>query len=161
MKNKKKGFTLVELLAVIVILAIILAIAVPNVLGIINKSRNDSFISTAKMIVSAAKLKASTDSTYIPANTMGAIGIPLTDLEVENIERDVDGGSYGNNSYVYVVKDENDQIRYYVTLQGSKRAINLVESSALDTAVPGDATTADPIVETGTVTLGEKEYTIE
>ncbi|MDD4036332.1 MAG: type II secretion system protein [Bacilli bacterium] len=161
MKGKKKGFTLVELLAVIVILAVILVIAVPNVLSIINKSRNDSFLSTAKMVVSAARLKASTDSTYVPANNLGAIGILMTDLDVENIQRDVDGGTYGANSYVYVVKDDTGQIHYYITLQGSKRAINLIESNALDTAVTGAATTADPIVATGTVTLGGQAYTIE
>ena len=39
MKNRKKslGFTLVELLAVIVILAIVTLIAVPNVNGVISK----------------------------------------------------------------------------------------------------------------------------
>ncbi len=50
MKNKK-GFTLVELLAVIVILAIILAIAVPGITGIINSAKKGSFESDAKMIV--------------------------------------------------------------------------------------------------------------
>jgi type IV pilus assembly protein PilA len=33
--NEKKGFTLVELLAVIVVLAVVLAIAVPSITGII------------------------------------------------------------------------------------------------------------------------------
>ena len=41
--NKNKAFTLIELLAVIVILGIILAIAVPSVVGIIEKSRNDAW----------------------------------------------------------------------------------------------------------------------
>ena len=41
-KRKKKGFTLVELLAVIVILAIISLIAVPIVLDIINNSKENS-----------------------------------------------------------------------------------------------------------------------
>lgn len=40
-KSEEKGFTLVELLAVIVILGIIAAIAVPAVFGIIEKSRED------------------------------------------------------------------------------------------------------------------------
>ena len=40
MKNilKKQGFTLVELLAVIVILAIILLIAVPSIMGVVNNA---------------------------------------------------------------------------------------------------------------------------
>lgn len=121
----RKGFTLVELLAVIVILAIILAIAVPNVVGIINKSRDDSFISTARMMVSAARLKSSTDLKYAPENPGVGKLIPMTVLDLENIERDVDGGSYViANSYV-VVTNEAGILNYYVTLIGSKRSITL------------------------------------
>lgn len=50
MKNRK-GFTLIELLAVIVILAIILLIAVPQVQQIINKSKQDAFASSYRMVL--------------------------------------------------------------------------------------------------------------
>jgi type IV pilus assembly protein PilA len=50
-RNNKKGFTLVELLAVIVILAIILAIAVPSISGMINSAKRSSFEDDAKMIL--------------------------------------------------------------------------------------------------------------
>ena len=53
--NKRKGFTLVELLAVIVILAIILVIAVPKVLDVIKDSKKATLESTAKMIASSAE----------------------------------------------------------------------------------------------------------
>ena len=62
LKNKRKsfkltivGFTLVELLAVIVILAIILIIAVPGVLGIINKAKRDAWASSANVLLSTMK----------------------------------------------------------------------------------------------------------
>ena len=42
MMKKEEGFTLVELLAVIVILGIILAIAIPSVSGVINRAQNDA-----------------------------------------------------------------------------------------------------------------------
>ena len=54
-RNNKNGFTLVELLAVIVILAIILVIAVPKVIGVINDSKKATLESTAKMIASSAE----------------------------------------------------------------------------------------------------------
>ncbi len=49
----KKGFTLIELIAVIVILAIILLIAVPKVLTIIETSRKNSLLSGTKIIAKA------------------------------------------------------------------------------------------------------------
>ena len=53
--NKKNGFTLVELLAVIVILAIILVIAVPKVMSVIEDSKKATLEATAKMIAGSAE----------------------------------------------------------------------------------------------------------
>ena len=52
---KNKGFTLVELLAVIVILAIISLIATPMVLGVIEKSKKSAAIESANGILDAAE----------------------------------------------------------------------------------------------------------
>ena len=41
--KKKNGFTLIELLATIVILVAILAIAMPNILQVINKRKEKSY----------------------------------------------------------------------------------------------------------------------
>ena len=76
MENKKQnmkkslklttlGFTLVELLAVIVILAIILVIAVPKVMSVIEDAQKATLESTAKMIASAAE-KAKVQNTWWP-----------------------------------------------------------------------------------------------
>ena len=53
--QKKKGFTLVELLAVIVILAVILVIAVPQIMSVIESARKGSIESTAKLIAESAE----------------------------------------------------------------------------------------------------------
>ena len=53
---KKNGFTLVELLAVIVIMALLLTIAVPSVIGISKKIKTNMFCSKVEDIESAAKL---------------------------------------------------------------------------------------------------------
>ena len=56
-KKKIKGFTLVELLAVIVILAIILIIAMPKISDVIKNSKEASLETTAKLIASQAEKK--------------------------------------------------------------------------------------------------------
>jgi len=52
---KKNGFTLVELLAVIVILAIILVIAVPKIANTITNARKGALESSAKLIAAGAE----------------------------------------------------------------------------------------------------------
>lgn len=51
--NKKKGFTLIELIIVIAIIAILAAIAIPNFLSIQRKARVKSDIASAKTIYDA------------------------------------------------------------------------------------------------------------
>ena len=52
----KKGFTLIELLAIIVILAIIMAIAIPQVLNVVNGSKDSAWKDNLKMISKAIEL---------------------------------------------------------------------------------------------------------
>ena len=66
MKNKEKGFTLVELLAVIVILAVIALIAIPVILNLIESSRRgaaiatvNNYVKTVEKTIAAEKLLAS------------------------------------------------------------------------------------------------------
>ncbi len=50
----RKGFTLVEVLAVVVILGIIGVITVPFIMNIINKSKRDTFVDSSRFLVKAA-----------------------------------------------------------------------------------------------------------
>lgn len=55
MKNNKKGFTLVELLAVIVILAVVILIAVTAVIPRMNQAKRKAFEDEALMLIKGAE----------------------------------------------------------------------------------------------------------
>ena len=57
MRKKKNAFTLIELLAVIVILAVILVISIPRILDVIETSKKDSFKNAAQLIADSAEKK--------------------------------------------------------------------------------------------------------
>ena len=55
--KKRNAFTLIELLAVIVILAVILVISIPRILDVIETSKLDSFKTSAQIIADSAEKK--------------------------------------------------------------------------------------------------------
>ena len=54
-KNRKKGFTLVELIVVLVILAILAALLIPALTGYIDKARDKQIIAETRQVVMAAQ----------------------------------------------------------------------------------------------------------
>ena len=93
MKNKK-GFTLVELLAVIVILAVILVIAVPQILKTIEASRLGAIESSAKLIASNA------DEYYLAQQTLDPnyTGSGVTCEDVSKLSNDYESCSITYNN---------------------------------------------------------------
>jgi len=59
MKNDNKGFTLVELIVVLVILAILAAILVPSLLGYIDEAKQKQLVLHGKSVYTAAQATAS------------------------------------------------------------------------------------------------------
>lgn len=106
MKKNKKGFTLVELLAVIVILGVLLMIAVPAIQNVIANSQRKSFESAAKLAIenvetlaSAEKVSGNISPCYvlIAQTTVGSNTVPGIELE---------RGSFGTNAKGYIYVDE-------------------------------------------------------
>ena len=82
-KHKKKAFTLIELLAVIIILGVLAIIAIPSVSKYINDSRKISYISSSKSIADGVmNLAHSSDFDMSDVNT--TYYVPAEYIKTEN-----------------------------------------------------------------------------
>ena len=92
--KKIKGFTLVELLAVIVILAIILVIAVPKITDTIKNSKIASFESSAKTIAAQAEKKKMENEILEDAGSINCRDVvKLNDTDYGNCSITFDGNT--------------------------------------------------------------------
>ena len=116
MKNNK-GFTLVELLATISLLAVLMLIAVPNIIGVVNRNKNNTYVEDAKKLVALAEYRIRSNSSDKPVAgtskcfTMSTLGTGDFDTKAPN------GGTYSPSmSYVIASKDGTGKIKYKVVL---------------------------------------------
>jgi type IV pilus assembly protein PilA len=125
--KNERGLTLIELLAVIVILGIIAAIAIPAIGGLIDNSKKDAHVSNAQQMINAAKIAVTADKDLIPPSGQTK-RITLEDLEdggyLETV-KDPDktsNGYDGEESYVEI-QNTNNKLSYRVKLVNSERGV--------------------------------------
>lgn len=146
-KNNKKGFTLVELLAVIVILAVVVLIAMTAVVPQMNKARVESFITEANKFVQGAT-NYYTDSQLSGTGMASNGGCVLIQTLIDN-------------GYIDK-KDENNAYQGYVTVDATTSPVSYTISISNGSFFTGTSSTAasaltpDQLVstniQTGTVT---------
>ena len=116
---KNKGFTLVELLAVIVILAIIMVLSIPSILDTLAVARKKSFTEYIDKIYQTAEGKVSIKEMYGENSTCVMYDI-TSDLGLDNT------GDF-KGYIVTALNDEEDDYRYFLTLWDSNYMIYALE----------------------------------
>ena len=80
----KKGFTLVELLAVIIILGLLTIIAIPSIIGILNNEKENISDSMKNIIINASSLYIEDNSGVYPKVNNNVYCIKLESLVNDN-----------------------------------------------------------------------------
>ena len=117
------GFTLVELLAVIVILAIIMIIAIPAVLETMTSARRKSFSEYAMKVSTGAEKQYLEDQLTSNPGT----------CVLYDIKKDLGFSSTGNYEGYVIVKMTNNDPKIYVTLKDNDYMIYGVDGNKLET----------------------------
>ena len=100
---KSKGFTLVELLAVIAILSILVIMAIPNVMRMFNNARKKSFDTELKTIYKQAK------GDYMVSN---GTKTKFCDSKTKEIKNDCEELNVNTQKEYYVELDNSGNVTY-------------------------------------------------
>ena len=101
MLKKKNGFTLIELIAVVVIMGIIALIATPNIVSMIDRGKREDYLADANEFISKATYMFKQEKYRNDTNVFNGNKILLKDIENINDLNDPYGGVYDDDvSYV-------------------------------------------------------------
>lgn len=115
MKKNNKGFTLVELLAAIVILGLLVFIGLPRILDALGSGKSNLYISDAKKMISQAeyKIKVSNASIEIPDDG-DCIAVSLLYLDSSEFSVAPNNGEYLDDKSYVLVKNNRGKLEYSV-----------------------------------------------
>jgi prepilin-type N-terminal cleavage/methylation domain-containing protein len=128
----KKGFTLLEILAVILVLAILLIIAVPILNNVINNSKIRAHDKNENMVIKAARHYVINNRSVLPTSDWSTREITLNQLQTNDLIGDIkDPNSNVNcNGYVLLTKIESNNYEYTPHLKCGNQ--NTIGNSAND-----------------------------
>ncbi len=134
MIENKNGFTLVELLATLAILSIIMMIAVPNVMSILDKNKRTTYLEDAKKLVTQADYKFRKDQSIPKPEEGECVVFRMKNLDVSEIKKGPEGSLYDTMNSFVAIKYEGEKYLYGVMLletNSKKRGVGFVESKLL------------------------------
>lgn len=130
-KNKKHGFTLVELLCVIVILGLIITVSIVAVTKTIDKSKVDSKLAQEKLISKACETYVEDNKDKAPKTIGDSVNIDFKTLkEAKYLTEDIlnnNRESCMDNSYVRVYKYNTKEYSYLPFLYCGKDEVSEIE----------------------------------
>ena len=100
----------------LVILAVIMIIAVPNITGILSRNRSTTYIEDAKKLITRAEYKFRGNSETMQLEKGNCILMSLRYLDNAEFESPPNNGEYLKDQSFVVVKRENSSYNYYVRL---------------------------------------------
>ncbi|WP_069203041.1 prepilin-type N-terminal cleavage/methylation domain-containing protein [Bacillus testis] len=127
--NNERGLTLIELLAVVVILAIIAAIAIPSIGGLLDNTKKDAHIANAEQMISSARLAVTADKTLTTDQYYLSLQYLYDENYIEKI-KDPDGGEYeaGVNDTTKPIPSAAPSGSYVEVTDGKITAVKLINN---------------------------------
>ena len=121
MKNKKKGFTIVELVIVIAIIAILAAVLIPTIASLIKKANVSKDTQLVRNLNTALAADTKGQTTMTDAlNAANAFGYDVSKINASATDNEILWDSV-NGVFCYFNKDKN-QVEYIPEFPGPKAA---------------------------------------
>lgn len=117
MKKNNKGFTLVELLAVIIIMGVLVSFSIPTIMRFMNSSKDKFYIQDTNKLISIAEYKINSNSIKIEKPDPGnCIVLSYNYLNDGSINNPPGKGSYFDSASFVVVKNNSGKMDYSAAL---------------------------------------------
>ncbi len=120
--EKKKAFTLIELLAVIIILGVLMIIAIPAVTSYISNSRKSAYIDTAKQVIGATRNIVNSGKLNVFDEDV-TYYFPTKCVPVENGKEAESPYGKFTKAYVIVIYENNNFSYYWTSVDSSQIGI--------------------------------------
>lgn len=115
--RSKNGFTLVEMLAMLVVLGILMSITVPNITGILEQAKVNKYKDDVQKMIDTAKMKVVNNKEIKNQAKDNCIVLYLSYLDDNNeLQKGPNEGTYVQDNSFVIIKREENTFKYYFRL---------------------------------------------